>query len=79
MELPSSSKTEHRNSEDYVLKLLANLSGQKQAVRVWNQYMIDKLREIDFQQSKINECIFYHDGIIYIVYMDDGLFFGTNE
>ena len=34
MELPSGIETKHRNSKDYVLKLLANLYGQKQARRV---------------------------------------------
>jgi len=50
MELPSGIETKHRNSKDNVLKLLANLYSQKQAGCVWNQYMVDKLREIGFQQ-----------------------------
>lgn len=51
-ELPSSIKTNHRNSKNYLLKLLANLYSHKQAGQVWNQYMIDKLEEIGFQQSQ---------------------------
>jgi hypothetical protein len=43
MELPSGIKTKHGNSKDYDLKLLANLYGQKQAGRVYNQYMVDKI------------------------------------
>jgi hypothetical protein len=31
MELPPGIETKHGNSKDYVLKLLANLYGQKQA------------------------------------------------
>ena len=79
MELPPGIETQHGNSKDYVLKLLANLYGQKQAGRVWNQYMVDKLREIGFQQSLIDECVFYRDDIIFIVYVDDGLFFGNDD
>ncbi|KAL7482261.1 hypothetical protein ACHAW6_008898 [Cyclotella cf. meneghiniana] len=79
MELPRSIKTKHGNSKDYVLKLLANLYGQKQAGHVWNQYMSDKLRDIGFQQSQIDECIFYHDDVIFIVYVNDGLFFGNHD
>ena len=37
MELPPGIKTNSGNSKDYVLKLLANLYGQKQAGCIWNQ------------------------------------------
>ncbi|KAL7480291.1 hypothetical protein ACHAW6_005987 [Cyclotella cf. meneghiniana] len=79
MELPPGIETKHGNSKDYVLKLLANLYGQKQAGRVWNQYMTDKLRNIGFQQSQVDECVFYCNDVILIVYMDDGLFFGSHD
>ncbi|KAL7489202.1 hypothetical protein ACHAW6_014981 [Cyclotella cf. meneghiniana] len=35
--------------------------------------MSDKLCDIGFQQSPINECTHYHNGIIFIVYVEDGL------
>eukprot|EP00804_Cyclotella_cryptica_P009455 CCRYP_017778-RA/>CCRYP_017778-RA protein AED:0.29 eAED:0.29 QI:0/-1/0/1/-1/0/1/0/174 len=79
MELPPGIETKHGNSKDYVLKLFANLYGRKQAGRVWNQYMVDKLCEIGFQQSLIDECMFYRDDIIFIMYIDDGLFFGSDD
>jgi hypothetical protein len=79
MQLPPGIETKHGNSKDYVLKLLANLYGQKQAGRVWNQYLVDKLREVGFQQSLIDECVFYRDDVIFIVYVDDGLFFGSDD
>ncbi|KAL7476035.1 hypothetical protein ACHAW6_001924 [Cyclotella cf. meneghiniana] len=53
MELTPGIKTKHGNSKDYVLKLLANLYGQKQAGYIWNQYMTDILRDIGFQQSQM--------------------------
>ena len=59
MELPQGIETKHRNSKDYVLKLLANLYGQKQTGHVWNQYMVKKLREIGFMQSIGDGCVFY--------------------
>ncbi|KAL7480473.1 hypothetical protein ACHAW6_006168 [Cyclotella cf. meneghiniana] len=39
--------------------------------------MTDKLRDIGFQQSQIDECIFYHNDIIFIVYVGHGSFFGN--
>ncbi len=41
--------------------------------------MTDKLRDIGFQQSQVDECVFYRIGIIFIIYIDDGLFFGSHD
>jgi hypothetical protein len=64
MELPTGIVTKFGNSKDYVLKLLRNLYGQKQAGRVWNEYLVSKLRSIGFTQSLIDECAFYRDNVI---------------
>jgi len=79
MELPAGIETKFGNSHDYVLKLLRNLYGQKQAGRVWNEYLVEKLRSIGFTQSLIDECVFYRDDVIFIVYVDDGIFVGSSE
>jgi hypothetical protein len=48
-----------KNTKDYVLQLKNNLYGQKkQASRVWNQYLIKKMKQIGFKQSEIDECLF---------------------
>jgi hypothetical protein len=47
------------DSKDYVLKLLKNINSQKQAGRVWNAYLVDKLSSIEFKASLINNCVFY--------------------
>jgi hypothetical protein len=79
MELPTGIHTKHGNSKDHVLKLLANIYGKKQAGRVWNSYLVTKLREINFKQSLIDDCAFYWDNIIFIVYIDDGIFLGPSN
>jgi hypothetical protein len=79
MELPTSIHTEHGNSKDHVLKLLANIYGQKQAGCVWNSYLVTKLREINFKQSLIDNCILYQDNVIFIVYVDGGIFLGPSD
>jgi hypothetical protein len=79
MELPLGIETRHGNSKDHVLKLLANLYGQKQAGRVWNGYMVEKLRSIGFEPSLIDECVFYRDDVIFIVYVDDGIFISGDD
>ena len=46
MDLPHGITTQHGNSREHVLKLNSNLYGQKQAGRVWNHFLIEKLRSI---------------------------------
>jgi hypothetical protein len=79
MELPIGIHTKHRNSKDHVLKLVANIYGQKQASRMWNSYLVTKLREINFKQSLIHNCVFYQDDVIFIVYIDNGIFLGSSD
>ena len=41
--------------------------------------MVEKLQEIGFMQSLIDKCLFYHDDIIFIIYVNDGMFFGNSD
>ena len=79
IELPLSIETCYGKSKNYVLLLLSNLNHQKQAGRLWNGYMVEKLLSIGFQQSQIGECVFYKGDINFIVYVDDGIFLGNND
>ena len=79
MGLPLGIEVAHGNSKDYVLKLLKNLYGQKQAGRVWNEHLVEKLRSIGFSQSFVDECVFYREDVIFIVYVDDGIFIGKSD
>jgi hypothetical protein len=79
MELPTGIHTKQGDSKDHILKLLANIYGQKQAGCIWNSYLLTLLREINFKQSLIDFCVFYQDKIIFIVYINDGIFLGPSD
>ncbi len=81
MNIPKGVSVPAGNSKDYVLKLKRNLYGQKQAARVWNQYLVAKLtsKEIGFTQSKHDECVFHKDGMIYALYTDDSIIAGPDK
>ena len=79
MDLPVGIHTKHGSAKDFVLKLTANLYGQKQAGRVWNQYLVEKLTSLGFQQSLVDECVFYRGTTIFICYVDDGLVLDMNQ
>jgi hypothetical protein len=58
-------------AQDYVLKLKKNLFGQKQAGRVWNQHLVDKLKEVGFiPRSQIDECLFYKGKLVFVLYTE---------
>ena len=68
------------SKKDYVLKLHRNVYGQKQAGRVWNQYLVDHLvNAVGFKQSKVDECVFYRGNVIYVLYTDDSILAGPSQ
>ena len=79
MELPQGINIKNRNSKNHVLKLLANLYDQKQAGWVWNIYLVNKLQEINVKQSLIDDCVFYPSDVIFIVYVNNGIFLGLSD
>ena len=61
---------------EWVLKVKKNIYGQKQAGRVWNKYLIKRLKKIGFVPSDHDECIFYRGNCIYLLYTDDSILAG---
>jgi hypothetical protein len=74
MESPQGIQTKHGNSKDHALKLEKNIYGQKQAGCMQNSFLVDKLKSIGFTMSLIDDCIFFRNDIIVMVYVDDGIF-----
>jgi hypothetical protein len=79
MELPQGIKTTAGNSKDHVPKLLKNIYGQKQAGRVWNSFLVDKLTLLGYTSSLIDDYVFFRSDIIFMVYLDDGIFLGNDD
>ena len=78
MELPIGIKSKDPN-KDYVLKRKKNLYGQKQAGRIFYLHLKEGLERIGFKASSVDECLFYRGTTMFVVYVDDGIFFGTNK
>jgi hypothetical protein len=79
MDLPQGIETTDGESNNHVLKLLKNIYGQKQAGCVWNSYLVEKLSSINFKPSLIDDCVFFRDDVIFMVYVDDGIFIGPED
>lgn len=54
-------------------------SGQKQAGRVWNRYLVKKLLSIGFERSKVDDCVFYRSSILFVLYVDDSIIAGSSQ
>ncbi len=78
-ELPDGIEPEGGIKTPHVLKFLSNLYEQKQADQVWNQYLGDKLLDAGFSKLLIDDCIFYCGSVIFIIYVDDGIFLGFSD
>jgi Reverse transcriptase (RNA-dependent DNA polymerase) len=79
MELPKGIEMKYGNGKTQVLKLLKNLYGQKQAGRVLNQHLHQRLLELGFQQSTTDECLYYRGSLLFVVYVDDGILASKNK
>ena len=74
LQLPDGIETDSGNSRTHVLKLLINVYGQKQAGKVWADFLSENLFKIGFEMINIDECMFYRGNLVFIVYVDDGIF-----
>ena len=72
-------KVHQGKTSDHVLKLKNNLYGQKRSGRVWNRYLIKKLKSIGFVQSEHDEYVLYRGKVIYILYTDDSIITAPNN
>jgi len=79
MKIPKGFEVEGAKKDEFCFKLRRNLFGQKQAGRVWNKYLVGKLTKLGFRQSKVDECVFYKDRMIYVLYTDDSILAGPDE
>ena len=80
MEIPKGFDIDQGKTDDFILKLNKNIFGQKQAGRVWNQYLVNKLvKELGFRQSRIDECLFYKGNVMYALYTDDSILTGPDK
>ena len=55
----------------WVLELLMNLYGQRQAGHVWNEHRHAGFLKMGLKPSEIDPCLYYHTFGIVLVYVDD--------
>ena len=73
MEIPRGFRYEG-SRKTHCLLLEKNIYGQKQAGRIWNQFLHDGLVARGFKQSKVDMCLYYRKRVALLFYVDDGIF-----
>jgi Reverse transcriptase (RNA-dependent DNA polymerase) len=68
------------DTSKWALQVLRNIYGQKQAGKVWHDYLIERLsNELQFTQSTMDPCILWRGQVILIIYTDDTIITRPNE
>jgi hypothetical protein len=73
MKIPKDFTIEGHTRKTHALKLIKNLYGQKQAGRVWNKHLHSVLLELGWKQSTADDCLYYKQKVMFVVYVDDGI------
>ena len=61
---------------DYVLLLIKNLYGLKQAAKTFYEHLVDILvNELEFTPSMVDPCVFYRGNLTIVTYVDDCMIF----
>ena len=80
MNIPKGYKTpKDNNNRPMVLKLIRNIYGQKQGPKVWGDFLHQELTKASFEQSKVDPCLYYRIGLIFLVYIDDCLLLSPSD
>jgi len=66
------------NGPEMVLKLNKSLYGLVQAPLSWYNHLSKGLEEVGFEQSDNDPCLFFGNGMMVLVYVDDCIFFGKD-
>jgi hypothetical protein len=74
MKIPRDFEVYGKTRKTHALKLIKNLYGQKQAVRVWNKYLHSTLLKLGWKQIRADDCLYYKREVIFVVYVDDGIY-----
>jgi len=67
------------NGPETVLKLNKSLYGLVQVPLLWYNHLTNGLEDTGFMKSENNPCLFFGNGMMVLVYVDDCIFFGRMQ
>ena len=70
---------EGEGNDNIVLKLNRSLYGLVQAPLYWYNHLKESLIKVGFKPSPLDQCLFYGNVMVVLVYVDDCLFFRPDQ
>ena len=68
-----------RGNINHCLEILENIFGQRQASQTWSLHFKKGLQACGVVQSQVDECVFYKDTVIFMVYVKDMILLSTHR
>ena len=66
-------EAKHPSKQNKVVKLIQNVYGLVDASYTWHLHVKKGLMNLGFNQSEVDPCLFYKDGILFVLYVDDAI------
>lgn len=79
MELPRGVNFPGLDRNKHCLQIKKNVYGGKDSGRTWFLHLKKGLESIGFEQSQHDDCVFYRDTTIFLVYTDDSIILDKDE
>ena len=51
---------------------------KNQVSKFWDDFLSENLFKIDFKKSKIDECVFFHVKLVFLLCVDGGIIFSLD-
>jgi Reverse transcriptase (RNA-dependent DNA polymerase) len=79
IDIPKGCNIGREDASKWALQVLKNIYGQKQAGKLWHDYLIQRLtKELNFTQCIMDPCILWRGQVIVIIYTDGTIITGPN-
>ena len=79
VEIPRGIDIEDIDPKAWLLEVLKNVYGGKDARCEWYLYLCKILEEVGIAKSKINDCLFYNGKVMFVLHTDDSIMAGPDE
>ena len=80
MEIPAGvTLADGQDPKDYALEVTKNIYGGKDSGLQWANHLKQGLEDTGFEQSKFDPCVFFKQGCVFIVYVDDAIMASFNK
>ena len=79
VDIPKDINIQGIDANDWLFEVTKNVYGGKDDERQWYLFLCRILEEVGFVKSKIDNCLFYHGNVVFVLYTDDSIMAGPTD